>query len=32
MINDLDDNREDLTESKKFLADLKVNCKHKKKE
>merc|ERR1719201_3334880 len=32
MINDLDDTREDLAESKKFLADLDVNCENKKKE
>merc|ERR1719310_642337 len=32
MMNDLDDTREDLAESKKFLADLDVNCENKKKE
>merc|ERR1719498_1397723 len=32
MMNDLDDTREDLEESKKFLADLDVNCENKKKE
>jgi len=32
MMNDLDDTREDLAESKKFLADLDVNCANKKKE
>jgi len=32
MMNDLDDTREDLEESKKFLADLDVNCVNKKKE
>merc|ERR1719182_942878 len=32
MINDLEDTREDLEESKKFLADLDVNCAKKKKE
>jgi len=32
MMNDLDDTREDLAESKKFLADLDVNCVNKKKE
>merc|ERR1719498_1129554 len=32
MMNDLDDTREDLEESKKFLADLDVNCANKKKE
>merc|ERR1719265_2943792 len=32
MINDLDDTREDLEETKKFLADLDVNCENKKKE
>merc|ERR1719238_612980 len=32
MINDLEDTREDLEESKKFLADLDVNCENKKKE
>merc|ERR1719265_824874 len=32
MINDLDDTREDLEETKKFLADLDVNCANKKKE
>merc|ERR1719197_514698 len=32
MMNDLDDTREDLAESKKFLADLDVNCETKKKE
>jgi len=32
MMNDLDDTREDLAESKKFLADLDVNCEKKKKE
>merc|ERR1719454_1584103 len=32
MMNDLDDTREDLEESKKFLADLDVNCEKKKKE
>jgi len=32
LINDLDDTREDLAESKKFLADLDVNCEKKKKE
>merc|ERR1719265_246438 len=32
MINDLEDTREDLEESKKFLADLDVNCVKKKKE
>merc|ERR1719174_2371831 len=31
-INDLEDTREDLAESKKFLADLDVNCANKKKE
>jgi len=30
--NDLEDTKEDLEESKKFLADLEVNCKNKKKE
>jgi len=32
MENDLEDTREDLAESKKFLADLDVNCENKKKE
>jgi len=32
MENDLEDTREDLEESKKFLADLDVNCENKKKE
>jgi len=32
MHNDLDDTREDLVETKKFLADLDVNCENKKKE
>merc|ERR1719261_83256 len=32
MHNDLEDTREDLEESKKFLADLDVNCENKKKE
>merc|ERR1719475_4285 len=32
MENDLEDTREDLEESKKFLADLDVNCANKKKE
>jgi len=32
MENDLEDTREDLAESKKFLADLDVNCANKKKE
>merc|ERR1740138_943559 len=32
MGNDLEDTREDLAESKKFLADLDVNCENKKKE
>merc|ERR1712124_46624 len=32
MENDLEDTREDLVESKKFLADLDVNCENKKKE
>merc|ERR1719215_1705341 len=32
MMNDLDDTREDLAESKKFLADLDVNCENKRKE
>merc|ERR1711972_550404 len=32
MTNDLEDTREDLAESKKFLADLDVNCANKKKE
>jgi chromosome segregation ATPase len=32
MENDLEDTREDLVESKKFLADLDVNCANKKKE
>merc|ERR1719261_2325959 len=32
MHNDLEDTREDLAESKKFLADLDVNCENKKKE
>jgi len=32
MENDLEDTREDLIESKKFLADLDVNCENKKKE
>jgi hypothetical protein len=31
-INELDDTKEDLEESKKFLADLDVNCENKKKE
>merc|ERR1719424_1466413 len=31
-INELDDTKEDLAESKKFLADLDVNCENKKKE
>merc|ERR1719503_446324 len=31
-INELDDTKDDLTESKKFLADLDVNCETKKKE
>merc|ERR1719158_2329856 len=30
--NDLEDTKEDLAESKKFLADLEVNCENKKKE
>merc|ERR1719409_1005579 len=30
--NDLEDTKEDLEESKKFLADLEVNCENKKKE
>merc|ERR1712194_783871 len=30
--NDLEDTKEDLVESKKFLADLEVNCENKKKE
>merc|ERR1712025_1397487 len=30
--NDLEDTREDLAESKKFLADLDVNCENKRKE
>merc|ERR1719453_2423052 len=32
MVNDLEDTKEDLEESKKFLADLDVNCANKKKE
>jgi chromosome segregation ATPase len=32
MVNDLEDTKEDLAESKKFLADLDVNCENKKKE
>merc|ERR1719199_612181 len=32
MVNDLEDTKEDLAESKKFLADLDVNCANKKKE
>jgi chromosome segregation ATPase len=32
MINDLEDTREDLEETKKFMADLEVNCAKKKKE
>merc|ERR1719230_839219 len=32
MVNDLEDTKEDLAESKKFLADLDVNCEKKKKE
>jgi chromosome segregation ATPase len=32
MVNDLEDTKEDLEESKKFLADLDVNCENKKKE
>merc|ERR1719379_384820 len=32
MTNDLEDTKEDLAESKKFLADLDVNCANKKKE
>merc|ERR1719238_2242243 len=32
MENDLEDTKEDLAESKKFLADLDVNCENKKKE
>merc|ERR1719197_295102 len=32
MMNDLDDTRENLAESKKFLADLDVNCENKRKE
>merc|ERR1719161_2297207 len=32
LVNDLEDTKEDLAESKKFLADLDVNCANKKKE
>jgi len=32
MVNDLEDTKEDLVETKKFLADLDVNCANKKKE
>jgi septal ring factor EnvC (AmiA/AmiB activator) len=32
MVNDLEDTKEDLEESKKFFADLDVNCENKKKE
>merc|ERR1719386_604289 len=32
LVNDLEDTKEDLEESKKFLADLDVNCENKKKE